>query len=56
MVAIGASATESALNASRGAFIVMGGVFVGIGGGNSTPTADAATQNIISARNVSAGQ
>lgn len=55
MVAIGASATESALNASRGAFTVTGGVFVGIGGGNSTPAADAAAQNIISARNVSAG-
>jgi hypothetical protein len=54
-VAIGAAAPEGGMDSDNSTFAVTGGVFVGLGGSNSTPTASAATQNVVSTRNVSAG-
>ncbi|MFV0679722.1 carbohydrate-binding domain-containing protein [Ottowia sp.] len=54
-VAIGAAQPEAGMDSDNATFAVTGGVFVAIGGSNSTPTANAATQNLVSVRNVSTG-
>lgn len=56
VVASGASGAEGGLDCDENSFTVSGGVFVGLGGRNSTVTASSSTQNTVSARNVTAGQ
>jgi hypothetical protein len=55
VVADGAAGAEGGLDCDNNRFAVTGGVFVGIGGRNSSVTASASTQNTVSARNVAAG-
>lgn len=56
-VAVGASAPEGAFDNDQNTFAVTGGVFVGTGGSNSTPTTSATTQNtLVVNTGVTAGQ
>ncbi len=55
VVAIGAGGAEGGLDCDNNRFAVTGGVFVGLGGRNSSVTASASTLNTVSARNVAAG-
>lgn len=56
-VAVGASAPEGAFDNDQNTFAVTGGIFVGTGGSNSTPTTSATTQNtLVVNTGVTAGQ
>jgi hypothetical protein len=55
IVANGAGGAEGGFDNDANTFTVSGGLFVGIGGRNSSPTQSATTQNVVSLRNVSSG-
>jgi hypothetical protein len=55
IVANGAGNAEGGLDNDSNRFTVSGGLFVGIGGRNSTPTQSATTQNVVSLRSVRSG-
>jgi hypothetical protein len=55
IVANGADNAEGGLDNDSNTFTVSGGLFVGIGGRNSTPTQSATTQNVVSLRSVRSG-
>jgi hypothetical protein len=55
IVANGAGAAEGGLDNDQNTFTVSGGLFVGIGGRNSSPTQSVTTQNVVSMRSVSSG-
>jgi hypothetical protein len=55
IVAHGAKVPEGGLDNDRNTFSVNGGIFVGLGGTNSTPTASATTQNTVLLGSINAG-
>jgi hypothetical protein len=55
IVADGAGGAEGGMDNDNYTFTVTGGLFVAIGGRNSTPTRSATTQNVVSLRNISSG-
>jgi hypothetical protein len=55
IVAHGGNVPEGGMDNDHNTFSVNGGIFVALGGSNSTPTASATTQNTVSLGGISAG-